>query len=195
LKNRRRIVKRKIVIILIIVVVVLAVVCSLWIWHQAQLSERSDARHEGGIAPPDGVEVKPGDTVGGSAVPNDDNADAFLPGMPEGYILTAGQIAEKKKQAESGAVADAATLEPGVHYVANEFIFEAGDEDEAVLIAAAYGCELSSFSPGWGVAKLPEGSPYTIPDLIAVSADTSNNMPPISLNLIYTTMKEVGGQG
>jgi hypothetical protein len=167
--------KKVILFVVVAAVIVLAVVGGLWA-QRAQLvakpagpsagSETADPGHE----PPD---------RGGESVA------ASLPGMPEGYVLTAEQLAEKKEQADSGAVADIEVMQPGVHYVANEFIFLAGDKEEAAIIAGAYGGELVQYTGGLGVARLPQDAPYTLKDLIVASADVGNNLPPISVNLIY----------
>ena len=110
-----------------------------------------------------------------------------LPGMPADYVLTPEQVAGKKAITTDGALNALDTMRPGIDYVAGEYIFVAKDEAEAKLIAAAYGGEFESFSNGVGRAKLDKGSPYTLIQLIAASADMNNNLPPIEVNLIYST--------
>ena len=111
---------------------------------------------------------------------------SLLPGMPEDYVLTQEQIDRKKEIAEDLLPA-LGIMRPGVAYVEDEFIFSAEDKTEARLIAEAYDGELESFEYGIGVARIREGSPYTLKDLFAACADTGNNLPPIELNIIYHT--------
>jgi len=137
----------------------------------------------------------PGAAGGGPAIParvpvpgaedqGSPGADtSLLPGMPEGYELTRGQIEEKESIAEE-VLPLFGIMGPGIAYMEGQFVFSARDEEEAGLIAAAYDGELLSFGSGLGVAAIRDGSPYTLGDLLRASADTGNNLPPIGLNMI-----------
>ena len=136
----------------------------------------------GGFYDPDGgnggnVGIDPGGVPG----------SAGLPGMPEGYVLTEEQIEGKRAITEDGVLAAFLGMRPGVDYVEGEFVYEAGDEAEARAIAAAYGGELIEYSDGMATAKPGRGSPFSLGDLLAASADMSNNLPPIGLNMLYHT--------
>ena len=106
--------------------------------------------------------------------------------MPAGYVLTEEQMGMKKAQEKYGAPGFFRTLRPGVDYVHDEFIYLAADEEEARLIAGAYGGELISFSGGIAKARQKKGSAFSLGDLLAASADTENNLPPIELNMMYS---------
>lgn len=115
------------------------------------------------------------------------DASSALPGMPDDYVLSSEQLAMKEQQAKDGIWERIKAMRPGIDYVENEFVFLAPDEDEAALIAAAYGGILDSYEYGIARAHLSENSGLTLIDVLIASADTTNNMPPVDLNTIYQT--------
>ena len=124
------------------------------------------------------------DTQGNDSSSEEEDNFTALPGMPEGYTLSKQQI-EQKRAMKDGILASFGGMKPGDDYVEDEFIYQAGDESEAKLIAEAYDGELSQFSSGIAVAKIREGSGFSLRDLLRASSDTDNNLPPIEPNLIY----------
>ena len=109
-----------------------------------------------------------------------------LPGMPEGYKLSREQLELKEAMAaDNGSLASYPAMSPGVDYAEGEFVFFAGDDEEAWLIAEAYDAELIQFAGGIALARQKPGSKYSLGDLLAAAADMDNNMPAIELNLRY----------
>lgn len=119
-------------------------------------------------------------------------APTDLPGMPKDYVLSAEQVAQKKDIADN-LLPLMPLMTPGEDYVDGQFICQAVDREEAEMIAEAYASTLSSFDSGLAVIDIPAGSPYTLYELLAASAETDNNLPPISLNQIGQFFGEESG--
>ena len=144
-------------------------------------AKRLDTEWKGGPGygeRPETAGALPGDGSGGADI-------SLLPGMPEDYVLTKKQI-EQKEAIGREMLPVFPAMQPGIAYVEGEFLFQAKDQAEAEQIAGAYDGEFVSFGHGVGVARIRGGSPYTLGDLLAASADTGNNLPPIELNMVFS---------
>ena len=171
--------RRKKAVLLCIVVLVAIGGLMFWKFFSERTVMVADEMTDMGRLPPQSGIGDPGE--GGGAVPP---TGYELPGMPEGHTLTEEQMAQKRAMAERGALEAFQAMRPGEDYVDGEFIYLADSRAEANLIAAAYDGEVVNFADGFAVARLKDGSPFTLADLLAAAADTGNNMPPVELNHI-----------
>ncbi len=108
--------------------------------------------------------------------------DKLFPGMPEGYTLSAEQIAGKQAMNAYGVVDTLYEAVAGVDYVDGEVFFLADTLEYAQTVAAAYGAELTEYSSGVATLKL---NGATVLDAVIAAADMSNNMPIVEANYIY----------
>ena len=104
------------------------------------------------------------------------------PGMPEGYVLTDAEYAEKQSLVAHGVAETLAGLTEGVNYESGKILFTAETEAHAQEIALAYGAELQSWSYGTASAVL---SSLTVAEAVAIAVDLENNMPAVNPNYIH----------
>ena len=114
---------------------------------------------------------------------SDENERNLFPGMPEGYALSASQLAIKKKLAENGIVSKLAASVPGVDYADGEVLLLADSTEYAQMAANAYGAELIKFEYGIASLRLINAS---VLEAVAAGADMSNNLPAVEANFIET---------
>lgn len=104
-----------------------------------------------------------------------------LPGLPEGYELTEAQLSAKAALNSYDVVSTLSGLKPGVDYEEGIVIFSAENEEDAVLVAEAYGAELIHYENR--IAKIRLGE-TTVPDAVAAAADMNRMLPPVSPNYL-----------
>lgn len=110
-----------------------------------------------------------------------------LTGMPEGYVLTEEQLAQKEELNIHAVVNTLAGLTPGVDYVENEVIFLTESEEFAALVAASYNGTLESVEYGVAVITLQE---ITVLEAVTAAADLTLPLVAVSPNYI-TRIKPV----
>ena len=112
----------------------------------------------------------------------DEDEDKLFPGMPEGYTLSAEQIAGKQALNAYGVVDTLCEAVAGVDYADGEVFFLADTLEYAQTVAAAYGAELTEYASGVATIKL---NGATVLDAVTAAADMNNNMPVVEANYIY----------
>ena len=115
------------------------------------------------------------------AEPEEDE-DKLFPGMPEGYTLSAEQIAGKQALNTYGVVDTLCEATASVDYVDGEVFFLADTLEYAQTVAEAYGAELTEYASGVATLKL---NGATVLDAVTAAADMSSNMPIVEANYIY----------
>ena len=110
--------------------------------------------------------------------------EVLFPGMPDDYTLSADEIDNKRALVSEGVVSGFNDSVPGVDFVEGEVVFLTDSKQHAGEVAEAYGGELESFDCGIAVIELPEYA--TAFDAVLCAADTSNNLPAVYPNFIYT---------
>ena len=104
-----------------------------------------------------------------------------LKGMPEGWELSAQDLAGKQKLAANKVPETLASLQPGVDYVADEVIFLADSAEYAMQVAEAYNAELKSCDYGVAVLKLTS---VTVLEAVTAAADSEVPLPAVSPNYL-----------
>ena len=112
----------------------------------------------------------------------DEDEDKLFPGMPEGYTLSAEQIAGKQALNAYGVVDTLCEAVAGVDYADGEVFFLADTLEYAQTVAEAYGAELTEYASGVATIKL---NGATVLDAVTAAADMNNNMPIVEANYIY----------
>lgn len=138
------------------------------------------------MATPD-PSATPGEEEGAEATepePTENLPQSPFPGMPEGYVLSEDELADKAELTEKGIVEDMDRAKAGSDYVADEVIFYAATEELAETIAAAYGGELVRYSYCIATVKITEG--VTVQSCVAAAADMRFNLPAVYPNYIIT---------
>ncbi len=106
-----------------------------------------------------------------------------LKGMPEGYVLSEGQLADRRALIDNEVPAAIAGMTEGTDYVAHELLVSADSEEEARVIAEAYNAELTQFDGGTAVLTL---SDISVAEAVAAGLDPESNLPPVEPNyLVY----------
>lgn len=121
----------------------------------------------------------PSQVSDGDVAPPDSSQEASLfPGLPEGYVLSEEQLDSKKILSEHAGdfslyiEADNPNL-----FVEGELVFLADSEEEAQMIADAFGSELVSFE--WGVAVIRLSEDRTVAQACIAAADSSTLLPAV----------------
>ncbi len=117
----------------------------------------------------------------------EEEEEKLFPGMPEGYVLSAEEIAAKQALDAYGVVEALAEAVPGVDYVDGEVFFIADTPEYAQLVADAYGAVLAEYAGGVAVLML---NGVSVLDAVAAAADMSNNMPAVEANYICGIIPE-----
>ena len=112
---------------------------------------------------------------------SDEDEERLFPGMPEGYVLSAKEMARKQALNDNDVLTTLSEAVPGVDYVDGEVFFLADTAEYAQMVAAAYGATLSSCDSGVAVITLNGAS---VLDAVTVAADMSNNMPVVEADYI-----------
>ncbi len=102
--------------------------------------------------------------------------------LPEGYIVLDEEMLNKKDIA-ANTIPSLQNAIPDIDYVESTVIALCDTEEEALLIAKAYGGELYSF--GLGVAEIRLSSNVSVMEALSVAADTSLAMPNVYPDLLY----------
>lgn len=108
------------------------------------------------------------------------------PGMPRNYRLSAAQIAEKDDLKDSLEVFSG--LLEGEDYAEKEVVLLAQTEEEAEVIAKAYGGTLKEYYRGVTVISLNDN--MHVADALRIAVSRNNNMPVVWPNYYRTTMTE-----
>ena len=114
----------------------------------------------------------------------EENEDKLFPGMPEGYTLSAEQIAGKQALNAYGVVDTLCEAVAGVDYADGEVFFLADTLEYAQTVAEAYGAELTEYDSGVATLKL---NGATVLDAVTAAADMSSNMPIVEAKYICKT--------
>lgn len=117
----------------------------------------------------------------------EEEGEKLFPGMPEGYVLSADEMAAKQALDANGVVEALAEAVPGVDYVDGEVFFVADTPEYAQLVADAYGAVLAEYAGGVAVLTLNGAS---VLDAVAAAADMNNNMPVVEANYICEMIPE-----
>ncbi len=117
----------------------------------------------------------------------EEEKEKLFPGMPEGYVLSAEEMAAKQALDANGVVEALAEAVPGVDYVDGEVFFIADTPEYAQLVADAYGAVLAEYAGGVAVLTLNGAS---VLDAVTTAADMNNNMPAVEANYIYGIIPE-----
>jgi len=121
-------------------------------------------------------DVTTGDVTGGDVTTGD--VEMLFPGMPEGYVLSAEQVAAKKTlAAHTGEGSDFETQTEQNAYVEGEVLYLTESVEEAQTIAAAFGGEVESCE--WGVAVITLSEDRTVAQAVAAAADPALNLPAV----------------
>lgn len=149
---------------------------------------------EDGSAPEDSETGEDEDSIPNEVddTPSSEGSYEDLPGMPEEYSLSTQEKALKDKIITDGTLKSFGEMKAGIDFVPNQFIFLADDEAQAQEFANAYGAELISFEYGVGLAEITEvyQEKFDVEELVRISADKTNTMPPISPNHILTLYED-----
>lgn len=106
--------------------------------------------------------------------------DEFIPlGMPEDYVLSEQNEADRKAMIEHGTLEFLDDLVPGKDYAYGEILVEAESEEEALLMAEAFGGTLDSWYEGTAVILLGDA---TVPQAVFASLSGEHNVPVASPN-------------
>lgn len=114
--------------------------------------------------------------------PAEEDLPVAFPGMPEGYVFSAENQEHRVAMAKHGVLETLSGLIPGENYVENQIMVSAETEEEALLMAQAYGGELTDFGYGVALITLTEA---TVQEAVAASMDESQNLPVASPNYTY----------
>ena len=117
----------------------------------------------------------------------EEEEEKLFPGMPEGYVLPAEEIAAKQALDANGVVEALAEAVPGVDYVDGEVFFIADTPEYAQLVADAYGAVLAEYAGGVAVLTL---NGVSVLDAVIAAADMNNNMPAVEANYICEMIPE-----
>lgn len=115
------------------------------------------------------------DTVSGNDLEEEEQEEEKFPGLPDGYELNSAQRNEKRLLADmAGEVNEA---DEGILYVEREVMTTADSQEEAEMIAEAYGAEIESFENGLLVMTL--GEEATVSDAIQAAASSRTLLPAV----------------
>ncbi len=106
-----------------------------------------------------------------------------LKGMPEGYVLSEKEMADKKELQKHDVAAAVDGMKAGVDYVEDEVIFTCFDEEYAKTVAGAYGGTLESCKYGVAVIKL-DTKVISVADAVKAGENVSYALPPVNPNCI-----------
>ncbi len=117
-------------------------------------------------------DVSEGDVTGG------DVEEVLFPGLPEEYVLSAEQLADKAVLAEHASdIADIPEAEVADAYVEGQLVYLTDSEEEAEVVAAAFGGTLESY--GYGVAVIQLAENRTVVQAVAAAADKYMKLPAV----------------
>lgn len=106
------------------------------------------------------------------------SGDVTLQGSMSGY-----ELYKAKKELAKG-IRGFEKLTPGTDYIEHSFAIEADTREDAERIAASYGGELTVYD--MGVGSMTVSSNFSTEEILEIAADTSNLMPVVYPELIYT---------
>lgn len=106
---------------------------------------------------------------------SENETDALFPGMPESYTLTSVQKAEKEEL--SRYVGEIGSMTAGEHYAEGQLVYSTDSEEEAQMVAEAYGGELQSCFDGVAVIKL--SGKVTVKMALYAAADMTMTLPAV----------------
>ena len=103
---------------------------------------------------------------------------SLFPGLPEGYVLSQEQLDSKRVLFEHQRDFSPYIEEDNTDlYVKGELVFLAESEEEAQMIADAFGSELISFE--WGVAVIRLNKERTVAQACIAAADSATLLPAV----------------
>ncbi|MCL2811612.1 MAG: S8 family serine peptidase [Clostridia bacterium] len=106
-----------------------------------------------------------------------------FPGMPEDYVLTAQDLADKKLLISDGTLAQLGRLAPDKDYIANQVLLVTESREFALLVAASYGASLLFHEGNLAVIELPED--VAVLWVITAAADPQAWLIAVRPNYIY----------
>lgn len=132
-----------------------------------------------------------GNTVSSNTVSaNEAEKDSLFPGMPEGYTLSAKELAEKSDLAAN--LSDFTKSVSGVDYTEGEVILWADNQEQAEVIAKAYGGNLLSYREKIAVIGL--GQDVKVSQAMEAAADSTVAIPVVWPNYYRSTMQVKGSE-
>lgn len=118
-------------------------------------------------------DISVGDNTEETVISTSETQTTLFPGLPKGYTLSAEQLEQKAILSQHvGEIAEAEIVNETDVYVTGEVLYLTDSEEEAQLVADAYGAELESYSFGVAVIGLPENRTVIQATLAAADADT-----------------------
>ena len=131
------------------------------------------------------VETEPVETEPVETEPVEETEPAALPyglpGLPADYVLSEKHLALKETMIQRGELDTLATLIPGENYKEGELIVPASSEEDAAIVAAAFGGELVRFSRNYAIVQL---SGVTVYQALEASLNPELPLPAASPNYI-----------
>lgn len=125
-------------------------------------------------------ETIPEETVPEETVPEEEAV--VFPGMPEGYVLSEEELTKKQEMIRNEVLETLLTLVAGENYVADEIIVAAESQEQAEVIAAAFGGELLHWGEGLALIRL---TGVSVVDAVTASLNLEQNLPAASPNYIH----------
>ena len=105
----------------------------------------------------------------------------LFPGLPEDYVLSEEAIARKAELMEEGLLEKLANMTPDQDYVADEIISYASSEEDAAIVAAAFGGEVVSYFHSIVVIRLTD---VTVLEAVEASMNSELYMPAATPNYL-----------
>lgn len=107
----------------------------------------------------------------------------LFPGLPEDYVLSEEAIARKAELMEEGLLEKLANMTEGKDYVAGHVNVHAASEEDAAIIAAAFGGELMMFSNGYALIQLVDA---TVIEAVEAGMDPEQHLPAVMPSYCYS---------
>jgi len=123
----------------------------------------------------------------------DTEESSLFPGLPENYVLSDKQMEKKRILSEHVAEISSiamANVESGdnsesEYYASGEVVYLTDSEEDALIVAAAFGGTLDSYFSGVAVIKLP--AERTVADAVTAAANSTVRLPAVWPNYcVYT---------
>lgn len=125
-------------------------------------------------------ETVPEETIPEETVPEEEGF--VFPGMPEGYVLSEAELTKKQEMISNEVLETLLTLVAGENYAADEIIVAAESQEQAEVIAAAFGGTLLHWGEGLALIQLAGA---TVVEAVAASLNPEQNLPAASPNYIH----------
>ena len=112
--------------------------------------------------------------------------ETLFNGMPEDYVLSEEELAEKQALRDNNVLADLANSVEGEDYIAGQVTYYFADQAVIETVANAYNAEIVETTKYYAVFALAEGT--TVADAMAYAV-ADNNVPAVSPRQLYKAEK------